>query len=87
MFGTLVFPPGQTTQWVPVPLIDNIHAEGQEVFSLDLSVPVNATVAQRLTPATLIDSVSDVLPDTVEIVAIVGQVLPLDPVWFPDPGV
>ena len=56
VLGTLEFAPGQTTKWVPIPLIDNTSAEGLEVFSLDLTSPVNATLAQRLTSATIIDT-------------------------------
>ena len=54
--GTLVFAPGQTTMTAVVPLIDNTLAEGTETFTLDLSVPVNATIPQRQTSATLIDT-------------------------------
>ena len=56
VLGTLEFAPGQTTKWIPIPLIDNTTAEGLESFSLDLTSPVNATLAQRLTSATIIDT-------------------------------
>jgi len=55
--GTLVFAPGETTKWLPFNLVDNTTAEGNdETFSLDLNTPVNATVPQRLTNATIIDN-------------------------------
>jgi hypothetical protein len=53
--GTLVFAPGETTKALPVTLVDNSTAEAGEVFWLDLSSPVNATVQQRYTPAYLVD--------------------------------
>ena len=53
--GTLVFAPGETTKTVRVALLDNTVVESTEVFSLDLTSPVNATVAQRFTTATIVD--------------------------------
>ena len=54
--GTLVFAPGETVKTLPVPIIDDTVAEGTEIFNLDLNSPVNATVPQRYTSATLIDN-------------------------------
>lgn len=53
--GTLVFAPGETTKMLPFNLINNTTAEGDEAFTLDLNSPVNATVPQRYTTATIID--------------------------------
>ena len=53
--GTLVFAPGETVKAVPVALLDGTVAEGTEIFNLDLNSPVNATVPQRYTSATLLD--------------------------------
>jgi hypothetical protein len=52
---TLVFAPGETVKWIPLLLTDNIAAEGDEVFSLDLFSATNATIAQRLVVATIVD--------------------------------
>ena len=72
-FGTLAFAPGETVKTLSVALHNNTTAEGTELFWLDLSAPVNATVAQRYTPALIFDndgttgtpgvSVSDVVVD------------------------
>ena len=71
--GTLTFAPGETSKTVRVVLSDGLVAEPTEVFLLDLFSPVNATVAQRFTPALIFDndapvatpalSVSDVVVD------------------------
>jgi hypothetical protein len=53
--GTLVFAPGETTKVLLVPLTDDTSAEGAETFSLNLSAPVNATIAQSPVSITLID--------------------------------
>jgi hypothetical protein len=53
--GTLVFAPGETTKVVPVVLGDGTVAESTETFMLDLHTPVNATVPQRFTTATILD--------------------------------
>ncbi|HSW04695.1 Calx-beta domain-containing protein [Aquabacterium sp.] len=52
----LVFAPGETTKTVNVPITPDTVAEGTEVFWLDLYSPVNATVAQKYTPALVIDN-------------------------------
>ena len=54
--GTLVFAPGETSKSLPVLLIDNTAAEGDETFSLDLTTAVNATIAQRFTTVTVVDN-------------------------------
>jgi hypothetical protein len=45
--GTVTFPPGVTTQPVAVTVNGDIAAEFDEIFLLDLSDPVNATIADR----------------------------------------
>ncbi len=54
-YGTLVFAPGETTKLLTAPLVISNSAEGSETFSLELSSPVNATVPQRSTGATILD--------------------------------
>lgn len=53
--GTLVFAPGETTKVLLAPLTDDTSAEGAETFALNLSAPVNATIAQTSVSVTLID--------------------------------
>ncbi len=53
--GTLVFAPGETTKLLLAPLVDDTSAEGAETFTLNLSAPVNATIAQSPVSVTLID--------------------------------
>jgi hypothetical protein len=53
--GTLVFAPGETTKVLLAPLTDDTSAEGLETFSLNLSTPVNATIAQSQVSVTLVD--------------------------------
>ena len=43
--GTLVFPPGTTTRSVSVPVLGDFVSEGSETFVVNLSNPVNATIA------------------------------------------
>ena len=54
--GTLVFAPGQTLKTLPIPVLKDTNAEATELFWLDLSGAVNATVAQRYTPALIFDN-------------------------------
>ncbi|MDO8420173.1 MAG: Calx-beta domain-containing protein, partial [Rubrivivax sp.] len=51
----LVFAPGETVKTIPLLITDNITTENDEVFSLDLFSAVNATIAQRLVTATIVD--------------------------------
>ncbi|MFO1328796.1 MAG: Calx-beta domain-containing protein [Rubrivivax sp.] len=53
--GTLVFAPGQTAQNLRVLLVDDAGAEKPEAFWLNLASPVNATLDQASTTATLFD--------------------------------
>ena len=54
--GTLTFAPGETSKTIAVQIVDNTTAENTEVFWLDLSSPVNATVMQRWTPGFIYDN-------------------------------
>jgi Ca2+-binding RTX toxin-like protein len=58
--GSLTFNPGQTTQAVIIPLIDNELAESPETFNLVLSNPVGATLGKSQATATITDN--DVAP-------------------------
>ena len=46
--GTLAFAPGETSRVVFIPIIDDALAEKDEVFTLEISSPVNASIAQGL---------------------------------------
>ena len=68
--GTLTFAAGVTSQTIVVPIVDDSLVEGDELFQVQLSNPVGATIADAWGDATIIDneapsfSVNDV---TVEI--------------------
>jgi len=54
--GTLTFVPGQTTQEIIVATIQDSLAESSETFELQLTAPVNATIADELGTGTITDS-------------------------------
>lgn len=45
MAGTLVWNPGQTTQTITIPIIGDTRIEPNETFTVNLSLPTNATIA------------------------------------------
>jgi len=53
--GTLTFTPGQTTRTVSVDVIGDLVLEPDETFSLNLSSPVNATIADGQGIATILN--------------------------------
>jgi plastocyanin len=53
--GTDTFPAGSTVQVVEVPIVNDALPEGGETFSLNLSAPVNATIADGTGVATIRD--------------------------------
>ena len=53
--GTLTFAPGTTTQKVDVPIIGDTDSEGSEAFKVNLSSPVNATIAHGTGTGTILD--------------------------------
>jgi Ca2+-binding RTX toxin-like protein len=54
--GTLTFAPGQTTQVVNIPVLDNATAESAEYLTLNLFGAVNGTVARQAGWGTIIDN-------------------------------
>jgi hypothetical protein len=72
--GTLVFAPGETQRTVTVALRNDLAAEADEYFFVDLRTPVNATVATPRTKVTIVDDDSPVR----QLVALGVQVLTLD---------
>ena len=53
--GTVTFSPGQTTQPVVVPIVNDILVESAETFTVGLSAPTNATIADGTGQATITD--------------------------------
>jgi hypothetical protein len=54
--GTLRFAAGETSKQFALSIVDDVYVEGPEVFTLSLSNPVGATLAQNITiPITIID--------------------------------
>ena len=54
--GTLTFAPGTTTQTITVPILqDNVY-EGTETFRINLTTPVNATIADGVGIGTIADN-------------------------------
>jgi len=72
--GTLTFAPGTTTQTINVPVIGDLLDEANETYAVNLTVPVNATIADNLgvgtitdndpTPSLVINNVSITEPNT-----------------------
>ncbi len=63
--GTLTFAPGETTKTITLKITDDQSVEGTETFSVMLSDPTNATIADGTGIGTIIDD--DVnLPDAVD---------------------
>ena len=58
--GTLRFAPGETRQTISVPVLDDATAEADERFTVELSAPSGATVADGTAAATIADD--DELP-------------------------
>lgn len=62
--GLITFAPGQTTQTLLIPLVDDKVAEGDETITLSLSNPQNAILGQSMTSLTIQDN--DKLPASTE---------------------
>lgn len=54
--GTLTFNPGETQKSIPVTIIDDTIEEGDETFTVDLSNPTNATIADGQGTGTIQDN-------------------------------
>lgn len=64
--GTLTFQPGQTTQTISVPLINDAIYEGSERFTVKLDKPVNAVIAQAEGVGEILDDGRGQAPDGVK---------------------
>jgi len=56
--GSLTFAPGETSRTISVPIIDDSLVESTESFSVVLSSPVNATIADGQGIGTIVDDVN-----------------------------
>lgn len=75
--GTLTFTAGQTSKTISVPILDNNSIESNETFSVVLSNPSNATIADSTgigtISDTLVTSVTTTLPAKIENLQLTGQ--------------
>ncbi len=53
--GTVVFTPGETSKAIAVPILGDVDAEPHETFSVQLSNPINATLATTHGTGTITD--------------------------------
>jgi glucose/arabinose dehydrogenase/PKD repeat protein len=53
--GTMTFPAGTLTRTIPVPVLGGKHKENDEVFFVNLSAPVNATIRDGQGRGTIFD--------------------------------
>lgn len=54
--GQVTFPPGDTSQSISVPVVGDHVLTGTLMFVVNLSLPVNAVVAQSQATATILDN-------------------------------
>src|ERR1041385_5383681 len=54
--GVVTFPPGSILQTLRVPVIGNTTSESNEIFLVNLSAPVNATLADAQAIGTILDN-------------------------------
>ncbi|NYG34495.1 type I secretion C-terminal target domain-containing protein [Sphaerotilus montanus] len=59
---TLTFAPGQTSQTITVPILNDIVYEGSETFTINLSAPANATIADGIGLGTIKDDGTGPVP-------------------------
>jgi Ca2+-binding RTX toxin-like protein len=64
--GVLTFTPGQTTQVLRMPVLDDATVESTETFKLNLFSPVNGTVGTSEVVASIIDNDSAPPPDLID---------------------
>ncbi len=68
--GTVVFAPGETQKVVVVAVIGDLATEGDETFDVDLSAPVNATLANAADVVTIVDN--DPIPPLSAVLTVTG---------------
>lgn len=65
--GTLVFPPGTTTQTISVEIITDAIIEPNEIFAVRLNNPVNGNIVRGMAGGTIIDDDAPLPPATISI--------------------
>jgi Ca2+-binding RTX toxin-like protein len=74
--GTLTFAPGQTSQAIAIPILNDALTEANETFKVVLSNPTNASLAKTTAVVTITDTLSSdtttTLPATVENLTLTG---------------
>jgi hypothetical protein len=68
--GTLQFAPGQTQEVVLISVIGDVASEGDEVFDVNLSSPVNATLGNATDLVTIVDN--DPIPPGSAVLTVTG---------------
>ncbi|MCU0535120.1 MAG: PQQ-dependent sugar dehydrogenase [Hydrococcus sp. Prado102] len=75
--GTLTFNPGQTTQTIAIPILDNNINESNETFNVVLSNPSNAVLSDATGLGTISDTLvvarTTTLPTTIENLQLIGS--------------
>ena len=85
--GRLVFQPGETTETLQVTVNGDTLAEGDEVFYVDLSNPVNATIADARSTITISDDdAPDATATTMTVVKKARRLVAKGTVIPPHPG-
>jgi large repetitive protein len=64
--GTLTFAPGVTQQTITVPILANLALHGDQTFTVNLSAPNNATIAQAQGTGTILANNSLVVTSTAD---------------------
>lgn len=85
--GTLTFPPGSTTQVLPVPVFGDLEVEANETFTVTLSSAGGAYIADDLGTATIVDDDAVGAPEPptgLFVSSIVGNTVTLG--WAPPLG-
>ena len=80
--GVLIFDPGQTNQFLPVPVLGDTVFEPNETFSVTLAGSVNAVLAKAVGVGTIINDDALTLPEAVDATQLVwttGGAVP----WLP----
>ena len=74
--GTLTFAPGQTSQAIAIPILNDALTEANETFKVVLSNPTNASLGKTTAVVTITDTLSSntttTLPATVENLTLTG---------------
>ncbi|MEX1019189.1 MAG: trypsin-like serine protease [Litorilinea sp.] len=81
--GTLVFTPGVISQTIGVPIVGNVAVDGDRAFTVTLTNPEHATLAQDQATGTILD---DDLPPVLPLLVVSDGVVAPDPDDSSDSG-